>query len=196
METHTKFDTKVAKGKVTRCQIFRSGLAERSTHRWACGNDVVVARKICDWLNKQEAPHLAIKDGHLWVALEEHEGGPPGKPWNLLMEDCWLISRKFTDHITFDELTKPKAPQRRIVCAAHFLGGEIICSPRHFDPVARAQMKNHPLKDQWSGCAQGFVDQYGIYLSREDAWPIAQEAKQIIRDINERIGTLYSEHLY
>jgi hypothetical protein len=43
---------------------------------------------------------------------------------------------------------------------------------------------------------QGFVDQYGNFMTREEAWEIAQAAGQIRRPEGGAPGTLYSEHLY
>lgn len=39
---------------------------------------------------------------------------------------------------------------------------------------------------------QGFTDQYGNFLTREEAYPIAKAAGQIIRE-DHCPGTLYSE---
>lgn len=43
---------------------------------------------------------------------------------------------------------------------------------------------------------QGFVDQFGAFLTREEAWAIASAAAQIIHPLPGREGTLYSENLY
>ena len=90
--------------------------------------------------------------------------------------------------------------KRTIVCAAilHTTSGVIICSPRHFDAVCRKQMIAHGGL-LWSGAEQGFVDQYGVFLSRTTAWQIAFDGGQIVRrcggDTTDG-GTLYSENLY
>lgn len=42
---------------------------------------------------------------------------------------------------------------------------------------------------------QGFIDQYGNFLSRKEAYIIAEREGQIIRDCNEH-GVLYSENIY
>jgi hypothetical protein len=50
--------------------------------------------------------------------------------------------------------------------------------------------------DFWKcGCEQGFIDQFGRFMSREDAWIAAEKGDQIIRDVAPA-GTLYSENLY
>ena len=43
---------------------------------------------------------------------------------------------------------------------------------------------------------QGFVTNKYRFVSREEAWIIAEKQGQIIRDHDLCIGTLYSEHLY
>jgi hypothetical protein len=44
---------------------------------------------------------------------------------------------------------------------------------------------------------QGFIDQFGTFYNRKDAYTIAKENGQIIRDL-DGVGTntLFSEHLY
>lgn len=46
------------------------------------------------------------------------------------------------------------------------------------------------------GHEQGFVDQFGTFLTRKEALEIAKENGQIIRDIGYEPDELYSEHLY
>ena len=43
---------------------------------------------------------------------------------------------------------------------------------------------------------QGFVTNKYRFVSREEAWVIAEKQGQIIRDHDLCVGTLYSEHLY
>ena len=43
---------------------------------------------------------------------------------------------------------------------------------------------------------QGFVTNKYRYVTREEAWIIAEKQGQIIRCHNVCVGTLYSEHLY
>ena len=42
---------------------------------------------------------------------------------------------------------------------------------------------------------QGFIDQFGKFYNRKDAYIIAKENGQIIRDLGET-DELFSEHLY
>lgn len=94
----------------------------------------------------------------------------------------------------------------RIVCAANSDSkGNVILGIRHCDFHMRESMKLHAmeanlLKIKTSNFyIQGFVDQFGIFYTRTDAWKIASAAGQILRrcggdDANG--GTLYSENLY
>lgn len=78
--------------------------------------------------------------------------------------------------------------QRRVVCAALRRGGTIICGPRHWDSICRGTSK-----DGWD---QGFVDQHGVFLTREEAWTVAFDAGQIIRRVGGDGKRLFSENLY
>lgn len=89
--------------------------------------------------------------------------------------------------------------EQRIVCAAlRNKDGYIICSPRHFDSLAHQQIQLFE-KGAWAGAEQGFVDQHQNFLTRTEAWKIAEAQGQILRrcggDTAEG-GTLYSENLY
>jgi hypothetical protein len=96
---------------------------------------------------------------------------------------------------------------RRIVCAAmRREDGRIICSPRHMDETFWKQVLNVSVLDftlpmpdavkEWQGCDQGFINSWGEYLTREEAWIVAAHNKQIINDQDWQIGCLHSEHLY
>lgn len=90
--------------------------------------------------------------------------------------------------------------------------GRVIMSVRHMDFVFWRNVLDLPedellprhagLPDEvklWQGCEQGFVDNYGVFLTREQAWPIALEAGQILKkelELGWQRGCLHSEHLY
>ena len=99
-----------------------------------------------------------------------------------------------------------------IVCAAMFIQSltddtqHIICSPRHWDTIARNQL--NIIYPDFNPCdfeiTQGFVDQFCNFLSREEAWLIAERNSQIryrcggdtyIKN-GKSIGKLFSENLY
>ncbi len=100
--------------------------------------------------------------------------------------------------------------EQRIVCAANRgRDGDVICGVRHFDRLMKDAIEmfvNHAddhgqtfARVYWLKSEQGFVDNRGEFLTRQQAWVIAEAAGQIIRrcggdDANG--GTLYSENLY
>lgn len=89
---------------------------------------------------------------------------------------------------------------RRVVCAANrYPCGAVILGPRHFDALMRQQIQllsnlGHVLRH--SNAEQGFVDQRGEFLTREEAHKLAAAAGQIIRRCGGDEETLYSENLY
>lgn len=89
---------------------------------------------------------------------------------------------------------------RRVVCAAaRAEDGRIIVGIRHYSGDMYSQIFARGDGRQFEnryGEDQGFVDQLGIYMTREEAWIIANEAGQIINYIAGQEGILYSEHLY
>lgn len=98
----------------------------------------------------------------------------------------------------------------RIVCAAMLMkDGSVVAGIRHFSPEMRAIM----LKAYGEGyhlkvAEQGFVDQFGKFYNRQDAWKLADFNGQIIRPTGWETtkmprpanvgdeGTLFSENLY
>ena len=96
--------------------------------------------------------------------------------------------------------------EERIICAANkythdkhddnpivILGIRHGCSFMfdHFDDLLESGVN----LDDWEE-EQGFVTSKHRFVSRKEAWFIAESQGQIIRDHNKCIGTLYSEHLY
>jgi len=92
--------------------------------------------------------------------------------------------QKRPDAATLDKIDVP----RRVVCAALRRRDTIICGPRHWDSICRGTSK-----DGWE---QGFVDQNGVFLTREEAWMVALTAGQILRRCGGDEGRLFSENLY
>jgi len=86
-------------------------------------------------------------------------------------------------------------PEPIIVCAAikNKTTGVIICGARHYDPLMRHIISLMPDSQDWISTEQGFIDQYGVFHSREDAHMIARRAGQIKADKRDK---LFSEDLY
>jgi hypothetical protein len=60
----------------------------------------------------------------------------------------------------------------------------------------RAQIETNSAKWPKNAVEQGFIDQYGIFLSRAEALLVARTADQIIRRCGGDEDALYSENLY
>lgn len=87
------------------------------------------------------------------------------------------------------------AKRRVVVCAAiRNNAGHIICGPRHWDDTMRAQVISS--REDWSKAEQGFIDQLGVLMTREEAWAVAEVAGQIKYRVGGDGERLYSENLY
>ena len=92
---------------------------------------------------------------------------------------------------------------RVIVCAANRITRndgtiDIICSPRHCDSIYKMRFLQMSKEEKllWEKAEQGFVDQHGIFLNREEARLIAINNNQIRRSCGGDDIKLYSENLY
>jgi len=85
-----------------------------------------------------------------------------------------------------------------IVCAAnrHRKTGRIVTGARHYDPIMRAQIAAAEGSAEWIGCEQGFIDQFGKFLTREEAHIVAKENGQIRQRCGGDENQLFSENLY
>ena len=102
---------------------------------------------------------------------------------------------------------KNNIQKRLVVCAALKIGDIVICGPRHGDCLNTAVQT---LAIAPKGVQQlGFVDQDNKFMTREEAWIVADAAGQIRRPTGlERTyekhrpagvgdeGALFSENLY
>jgi hypothetical protein len=86
-------------------------------------------------------------------------------------------------------------PVRVVVCAANrFPDGTIILGARHWDRLMREHAKLLEVKGGRE--EQGFIDQGQVFMTREEAWVVANAANQIVRRVGGDEGCLYSENLY
>lgn len=93
---------------------------------------------------------------------------------------------------------------RRVVCAAiRADDGDVLLGVRHYSTDMHAQI--HARRDGPKFCHrhdpdQGFVDQRGVYMTREEAYQVAKLSGQLWRPEACRDGLdgpkLYSEGLY
>lgn len=97
--------------------------------------------------------------------------------------------------------------KRRVVCAANRLelpDGRrvVVMSVRHCDHTYVATAENIMTRAQLSlqRPEQGFVDNYGAWLTRAEAWVVAEAANQILFEApwntKDGVKILYSENLY
>jgi hypothetical protein len=90
--------------------------------------------------------------------------------------------------------------QRRVVCAAcKMKDGTVVLGARHGDGRMREIAVLLGKKNSQNPNDQGFIDQRGVFMSRQEAWKVAKAAGQILYrcggDTRDG-GTLYSENLY
>lgn len=95
--------------------------------------------------------------------------------------------------------------KRRIVCAAVSYPKRpdvLPVGPRHFDKVMHDQYMRFFSRGTALGeeeSVQGFIDQHGKFLTREEAWVVAEAAGQILRRYDGDTtngGRLFSDNLY
>jgi hypothetical protein len=100
------------------------------------------------------------------------------------------------------EATKALAdvhPERvRIVCAANRMAdGMVVMGIRHCCPVMQINFKKMGYSiDDIVASESGFIDNYGRYLTRQEAYKIAEEKGQYRPWGDHNPGVLYSEDLY
>lgn len=92
---------------------------------------------------------------------------------------------------------------RTVVCAANRFPGTgngpiIVCGARHFDNVMHAVIDALGLQSQAGDAEQGFIDQFGVFMTREEAATVAAEAGQlnVRRPKTVPARQLFSEDLY
>ncbi|WES09935.1 hypothetical protein [Salmonella phage SWJM-01] len=103
-----------------------------------------------------------------------------------------LYARDIPDPTKFD---------RRVVAAANKYGDVIVVSARHHDKLMNTQLKRLKeagIIETTHTREQGFIDNYGQWMSREEAAVVAREAGQTnqVRLKNTPFKELFSEDLY
>lgn len=85
---------------------------------------------------------------------------------------------------------------RLIVCSAcYFPGGTVLLGVRHWDEHMHKHRKDVGLRAGTE--EQGFLDNWGKFLTRDEAWKVAEAAGQIRRVTSSAgPGELYSEDLW
>lgn len=115
-----------------------------------------------------------------------------------LQEFLWIFRMEGDHAVNWIKL------QPWVVCAAcrNSKSGMIVTGARHFDPIMRDTINamigdmtdrhTYWMKYGWSDADQGFIDQWGHFLTREEAAEIAYENGQT----KDRLPVLFSEDLY
>lgn len=87
---------------------------------------------------------------------------------------------------------------RRVVCAAVLYPGfPVILGIRHYDMIMVEQISLMKIPEELQpNAVQGFVDNHGNFLTREEAYVLAMEQSQIYRPLPYQTTLLYSEMLY
>ena len=102
-----------------------------------------------------------------------------------------------------DAATAPEV--RRVVCAAMQMLSRgnaptlVLLGARHWDAVMQQSITAHNINPSDYHKEQGFIDQYGVFMTRTEAWQVALAAGQIryrCGGDTANGGTLYSENLY
>ena len=98
---------------------------------------------------------------------------------------------------------------KRIVCAANrYMKKVIVCGPRHGDGTMHTVL-NYLPDEYMNSEEQGFVNTWGQFLNRKDAWKVACYNNQIVRPVGNQLEEnkdlmniidseteLFSENLY
>ena len=85
--------------------------------------------------------------------------------------------------------------KRVVVCAANLVEGTIVCGVRHWDGIMCDVVDIKGLNDIEH--IQGFVDNYGNFLTRKEAYLVAKEAGQLGPEhMGYEDSLLFSEDLY
>ena len=121
-------------------------------------------------------------------------------------EECSLEHKQLADWLKelrqLRDILSPnpddERPQR-VVCSAirSKETGLIICGARHHDSIMRAQVEACTMdRLEAKQAEQGFIDQYGKFLTRKEALVIAKEQEQIRYRCGGDTVQLYSDNLY
>lgn len=95
------------------------------------------------------------------------------------------------------DFVPPRDCKVKIVCAANRKGDIIFAGPRHCDYVMHSQAIATGGEYALIATEQGFIDQWGRFWNRLQAWDICQiEGQEIDLERNGRVGILFSEGLY
>jgi hypothetical protein len=94
------------------------------------------------------------------------------------------------------EAIRAALPPRIVSAAMKMSDGLIVVGVRHYSPDMRSTLwRIYGASYKLSVVEQGFIDTRGNFLTREEAWKVA-ECNGQIRHVVSSPGELYSENLY
>lgn len=109
-----------------------------------------------------------------------------------------IKTEAFQEHLDWvmkdgEHISDRTGVQRVVSMAACIVDGHLIVGNRHFCPVMQLTIDalKLPVEDHDCKEGQGFVDQWGVYMTRQEAWDVAKAAGQIKKVFQE--GVLFSE---
>lgn len=110
------------------------------------------------------------------------------------------LGEPFKRLVNRPDLMELDGVKRVIVCAANRYSDFVVTGVRHFCPTMRQQIKAiglNNLRLYANGREeQGFIDQFGVFLTREEAMVIARKRGQVIIGMEHHPKQLFSEDLY
>lgn len=98
-----------------------------------------------------------------------------------------------------DAVARYNAGRRIIVAANLYSNGIVLVGLRHWDTLMQTQalcFRAQGLLPSDHEPQQGFLDNKGIFLTREQAWLVAENAGQIVRRVGGDGKELFTENLY
>lgn len=111
-----------------------------------------------------------------------------------LPDDCTMVTHPGEDGVAVHK--------RYVAAVANRLeDGTIFLGVRHFCPLMRQNIDNWIKANGIEGnprprMEQGFVDQHGTFMDREEAMTVAVARGQIMRSVVGYGAALFSEHLH
>ncbi|WDS62172.1 hypothetical protein [Pseudomonas phage D6] len=111
----------------------------------------------------------------------------------LLHERCWIDEPDFKGW-RWDRYNV----KRVIVCAANRYGDFIVTGSRHFSVPMwfTLELIGDDALKAYGKCEQGFIDQYGMFWNRTDAYNLCREQGRELLEEGGSETELFSEHLY
>lgn len=142
------------------------------------------------------------EQNHMWQNINTAIGGECVIAWRLPLSEAGPFDELSTDPAEVSKYTswfKSETYQRRVVAAANrFPCGFLAIGVRHGCPTMRKHMVERGYKN-FVGAEQGFIDNRGEFMNRQEAWKVAVAAGQILHLCGGESldgGSLFSENVW